>query len=126
MIQSKFISDILDLLLDGDNDGNALRNQIQFLDDIKYDYTGVGLFVTFSYSDEIIEFRLTNNTTVTNGVEIKSSDLAAGADVTLFIKNGIIDYLEIWSKDGNYPNKELTNYTLTQVWIGAPQRQISK
>ena len=43
MIKSKFISDILDLILDGD-----VRNQKDYLTEKDYEYTGVGLFVNFS------------------------------------------------------------------------------
>jgi len=59
-----------------------------------------------------------------NGVEIESSELELGAEAMVIIKNGLIDYLEIWSYNGEYPEKELTSYTLTQQWIGSPGRQI--
>ena len=126
MIQSRFIADILDLLLDGDEDGVALRSQIPFLTDSDYEYTGAGLFVGFSHSEPISQFKLTSNTTVTHGVEIKSSELELGADTTLFISEGLVSSLEILAYDGNYPEKELTDYVLIQIWNGSPQRQISR
>ena len=103
-----------------------LRNQIPFLTDSEYEYTGVGLFVGFSYSEPISQFKLTNNTTFTHGVEIRSSKLELGADTTLFITEGLISTLEILAYDGNYPDKELTDYVLTQIWHSSPQRQISR
>ncbi len=124
MIKSKFIIDILDLLLDGDDDGLKLRHQLDYLTDENYNYTGTGLFVTFSHNDNISKKRIQKDKFVLNGLLIKSSDLEIGADATIFITNGIIDYLEIWSQSGNYPMSELTDYVLTQDWDAFPKRQI--
>ena len=55
---------------------------------------------------------------------IKSSELEIGADCTLFFKDGLISYLEIWSYSGNYPKKELIDYELTQQWKGSPKRKV--
>src|SRR4051812_45846985 len=126
MIESKLVSDILDLLLDGDNNGRALRPQIDFLSDTHYNYTGVGLFVTFSHIEQIIKHRSTPEEIILNGVDIKDEANNIDADATLFIKNGFIDCLEIWSKTGDYPKNELESYTLTQIWIGSPGREIKK
>ncbi len=126
MIQSNFISDILDLLLDGDKDGLLLRKQLPYLTEQEYDYTGAGLFVSFTHSDNIYDFRLTSDITLINGVDIKSSALSIEADATVFIKDGIIDYLEVWSKTGDYPKDELSDYVLTQVWKDSPQRQVTR
>ncbi len=124
MIKSKFISDILDLLLDGDALGQNARPQMKFLTDKEYNYTGVGLFVNFGHSDGIEQFRLRTDKIRINGVEIKSSEFDIGAEAMVEITNGLIDYLEIWSYSGEYPKKELTSYTLTQGWTGAPGREI--
>lgn len=126
MIKSKFILDILDLLLDGDNDGLMIRQQLDHIIDENYNYTGSGLFVKFSNSDSISTKRIQKDTLVLNGVLIESSELEIGADATVFITNGIIDYLEIWSQSGDYPKRELTDYILTQVWEDSPNRQITK
>jgi len=126
MIKSKFIIDILDLLLDGDNDGLMIREQFDYITDETYNYTGSGLFVTFSHSDSISTKRIKKDNPVLNGVLIKSSELEIGADATVFITSGIIDYLEIWSQSGDYPKRELTDYVLTQVWEDSPKRQITK
>jgi len=124
MIRSKLVADILNLLLDGD--GLILQDQVQFLTDIEYNYTGVGLIVQFSHSSSIHNFKLVGGANIFDGVEIKSSDLLIGAGATLIIKEGIIDYLDIWSFDGKYPRKELTEYALTQKWDGSPRRQITR
>ena len=121
---NQYISDILDLLSDHDSEGSSLRKQITFLTDISYNYTGSGLFVTFKHSDAIFEHKLSKDLLILNGVTIKSNHLHIGAKATLFIKNGVIDYLEIWAFDGVYPEIELDNYSLTQTWDNAPGRVI--
>jgi hypothetical protein len=124
MIKSKYISDILDLLLDGDDLGQKARFQIDFLTETNYTYTGIGVFVKFSHDDGIEQYTLKTDHTVINGVEIKSTELDIGAEAMVFISNGLIDYLEIWSYNGEYPARELTSYTLTQGWANAPGREI--
>ncbi len=126
MIKSNFITDILDLLLDGDKDGKLLRQQIPFLNDSKYDYTGAGLFVTFNHDIGIEKFKLKNDELVLDGVDIFNEADSIEADATAFIKNGLVDSLEIWSKTGEYPKEELRNYTLTQSWNNSPRREIKK
>ncbi|QKZ14553.1 hypothetical protein [Spirosoma sp. KUDC1026] len=127
MIKSKYISDVLELLLDGDDNGKAAKSQIPFLSDINCEYTnGGGVFISFSHSAEIVAYRLAQDNIVLNGVTINSPELEIGADATVFLTNGIIDYLEIWSFDGNYPNHELTNYTLKQAWKDSLGRVINE
>ena len=125
MIKSKFISDILDLLLDEDNEGIALRPQIEFLTDSKYNYTGGGLFVTFSHSDGIEKHKYSKSNLILLGVKITTSEYPFEADGSVFLKNGFIDYLEIWCYKGDYPKKDLAKYTLTQAWNNSPGKQIS-
>lgn len=124
MIKSKFIKDILDLLSDGDSFGQSIREQVDYLTEKEYNYTGVGLLVNFCHTDGIEKFKADKEKLILNGVIIKSKEIELGAEATLFCDNGLIDYLEIWSHDGVYPKKELETYTLTQEWIGSPGRQI--
>lgn len=124
MLKSKFITDVLELLLDGDNDGIKARSQIKFITESDYEYTGSGVFVGFEHQSGIEKYRCEKNNLILNGVEIKSSELEIGAKCSLFFKNGLIDYLEIWSCDGIYPQTELTKYELTQVWENSPRKKI--
>jgi hypothetical protein len=124
MIKSKYISDILDLLLDSDDLRQKARLQIDFLTDRNYDYTGVGLFVSFDHADGIEQNRLTVDKTVINGVEIKSTDLEIAAEAMVHTINGLVDCLEIWSYIGEYPTRQLTNYKLTQAWLKGRGREI--
>ena len=125
MIKSKFITDILDLLLDGDAEGIAARPQIQYLTDKEYMYTSGGVYIRFSHSGEVGHYKSSKQELILNGVKIQTSEFQIEADATLFFTNGIIDYLETWCYLGDYPNKELTKYTLTQIWNNSPGRQIS-
>ncbi|WP_321281154.1 hypothetical protein [Marinifilum fragile] len=89
-----------------------------------FNYTGVGLFVSFKHLDGIEKYKLDESDLMLNGVLIKSTQLKIGAEASLFFKNGLIDYMEIWSFDGEYPEKELDNYKLKQTWQGSAQRTI--
>ena len=107
MIRSKYIRDVLDLLLDGDELAQRARCQIDFL-------TANGIEQYMSNSEKL----------VFNGVEIKSIELDIGAEAMVSMNDRLIDYLEIWSYSGYYSKKELSSYRLTQTWIGAPGREI--
>jgi hypothetical protein len=127
MIKSKFVSDILELLLAGDAEGLLASKQIPFLtekDDV--DYTGVGAFYGFNIDKGIEEFRLApTGSTHLNGVEITSSELNTSAEAIAHFQNGIISSLEIWSHGGEYPSKELSSYKLRQLgWAGSSGKQI--
>ena len=124
MLKSKFISDIFELLLDGDEDGIKAKSQIEFITESDYEYTGSGVFIGFEHKKGIEKYRCEKNDLILDGVEIKSSELEIGANCTLFFSNGIIDNLEIWSFGGDYPNSELTKYELTQVWKNSPRKAI--
>ncbi len=115
MLKSKFISDILTLLLDGDEKGISASKQIPFLEESDYEYTGSGVFIGFSSSTSIHEFIVsTKDKLILEGVKIESPELEDGANCILFFKDGIIDFLEISSRSGNYPKKELSKYKLIQ------------
>ena len=124
MISSKYISDILDLLLDGDDLGTSARSQIDYLADERYEYTGVGAFVSFKQLPGIEKHRLTTDRVILNGLEIESTLLEIGAEASVFIDGGLIEYLEIWSYSGEYPSRELTDYTLKQSWTNGEGREI--
>lgn len=126
MVKSNYISDILNLLLDGDNEGLLARQQLPFITEENFDYTGGGLFVQFSHSDEITNHKVSKLDLILNGVKIQTTEYPIEADATLFFKEGIINYLEIWCYLGDYPNKDLTKYTLTQEWENSPNKTIMK
>jgi hypothetical protein len=53
---------------------------------------------------------------VLNGVEIRSNELKYGAEASLYFHEGIIAYLDIFSRSGCYPENELSDDTLVQAW----------
>ena len=126
MIKSSYINDILELLLDSDEDGLFAKQQIPFLTEIEFKYTGSGLFVYFGYNIEIEKFKTAKPNLVLNGVKINSDKHNIEGQATLFFKDGFIDNLEIWCYEGNYPKNDLTNYTLTQTWLNSENKTISK
>lgn len=126
MIKSAYISDILQLLLDDNILSKDVRKQLEFLSDDEYKYTGSGVFVNLSHSDGIESFRSRDLSSVLDGVTVHSTELSSEAKAILHLNEGLIDYLEIWSTDGNYPEKDLTKYTISQKWVGSPLKQVVK
>ncbi|WP_276134309.1 hypothetical protein [Polluticoccus soli] len=114
MITNQFITDILDLVLEEDSNGLALRKQIPYLIEDEHDYTGMGVFISFAHHEGIEPYRLGNETIELNEVDLKSSELASGGAAVVHVNEGLIDCIEIWANDGNYPDGELTDYTLSQ------------
>ncbi|REG97959.1 hypothetical protein [Flavobacterium aquicola] len=126
MISSKFIIDILDLILDDEKEAKLLRNQIGFLTVTEIEHTGIGLFINFENELKKECFKVDKNLTF-DGVEIKNEELNILADAILHVKDGIIYQLEIFNKNGSdYPKDEIETYTLTQNWNGSKNRTISK
>jgi hypothetical protein len=126
MVVSRFLTDILELILDSDKEGDLLRSQIPFLTEKSdVEYTGVGAIYEFNHQEGIEAVRLGSKNFPLDGLEIHSQKLDVSAEAIVHVKNGYISTLEIWSKSGKYPNSELKTYTLIQVWIGSPGRQIS-
>lgn len=126
MVQSKYIRDILTLLLDGIDEGHDVKGQLDFITETDFNYTEAGVYISFRKDKGIEEFKAANSNLILNGVTIKSSKLAVGADSTLVFKEGLIDYLEIWSYDGEYPKHDLVDYQLKQEWRGSPGKSINQ
>lgn len=123
MIKSKYISDILELLLDGDSEGLALKSQLPFLEEDDFEYTGSGVFIGFKHLSGIEDYKFHPESIILNGVIIKSTSLGIEADATVFVTDGFIDFLEIWCYDGKYPDGDLKDYVLKQVWIGSAGKE---
>ena len=138
MIQSKLIRDILDLTLDGFESEELARGQIPFLSEGDKEYTGMGLYVYFTVAEGIENHRIpTDKATNFNvdgspaevlpGVEIKNDGLNVLADTLVHFKNGFIECVEIWNKNGeDYPKEEPESYELIQNWRDAKGRTIKR
>ncbi len=135
MIQSKYILDILDLILDEVEFEDKLRQQIPFLSEREKEHTGVGLYVHFNSDKEIAKYKIPtdsaqnidiegNPTEMITGVEIKNEKLNILADATVHLRNGLIDNVEIWNKTAaNYPIEEPSTYEMTQAWLDPPKKR---
>ena len=113
MVKSKFIYDILDLLIDGD-DSRYLASQLNCIEVDNIDYTGTGVFVHFRHLPQVINYLFKEPGVYLDGVTVESPELEGKASASLHFVDGIIDNLEIWSTSGSYPAKELSNYTIRQ------------
>ncbi|ATL48683.1 hypothetical protein COR50_16780 [Chitinophaga caeni] len=110
MLESKFIKEIVSLLMEESSECTQLQQQMPYLDVASTEYTGVGLFVYFEHGDEAAHFPV--ETEIIDGVTILSDDLPNGASATLFLADGVIEMLEIIANEGAYPEKDLSQYSL--------------
>lgn len=81
-----------------------LKNQFAKAVIIKREYSGVGFFIHFKITPKIQKLSASDfNTSPIDGPMIKSPDLEYGGQAILFIKNGFIDMLEIYSFGISFP-----------------------
>jgi len=66
---------ILDLLLDDDELGIAIRPQIIHVTDEEYDYTGVGLFVAFRCDENIARYSTDEERIILDGLPLRLLNL---------------------------------------------------
>lgn len=127
MIKSKFIYDVLDLLLDGDSNGIKAKPQIKYLYESDYEYTESGVFVSFTYHSGIEKYKMQPEGLILDGVIIKSTNPNLEAEAIVFFKKGLVDFLEIWKYDGKeYPKENLKKYELTQMFKESSSRKIKR
>ena len=126
MISSKFIYDILNLMLDDETLDESLSRQITFLTDIETVYTDVGVFINFKNEIEEEFLKIGMNLTF-DGVEIQKDELNILADAIIQVKDGIICQLEIFNKNGlSFPKEEIKSFVLNQNWKDSKKRTITK
>jgi hypothetical protein len=135
LITSQYILDIFDLSFDNHSESDLLRKQISFLTVADIDHTGIGAFIHFSADEQIQQYRLDisnatnfdiegNATSMVDGVEIKNPDLSILADAIIWLKNGLIDHLEIFNKSGEkYVLTDPEHYQLDQAWLDNNKRR---
>ena len=125
MIKSNYISDLVNLLLDGNDDASIFKPQVEFLSELRREYTLMGLFVYFNHENEILKYAVTEYKNVITGVKIYSTTYHLEGEVNLFVKDGKLDYLEIVYYQESFPKADLDKYTLKQAWKNSPEKQIS-
>ena len=80
MLKSKFIANILELLLDGDKEGINAKSQLEYLSESDYEYTGSGVFIGFVHKSGIVKYKADKSDLILNGVGIKSTELEIDLD----------------------------------------------
>lgn len=116
MIQSSYLKDIINLIIEDLQETASLKSQIPYLVAEKCEHTDVGMFVSFKHIPEQIEpFRISKDMILT-GVQVEAAAFENGADATLWVTNGIISSLGILALGGNYPTEEIINYKLVKIW----------
>lgn len=121
MIESHLIAEIVHVTLEGELFEEALRQQVQFLEESEYEHTGNGMYVYFEMQAGIEDYRLTydqrvklfgaNNPELTK-FELINEPMKVHADVTVHLTDGLIDCVEIWNKLGEYPEEDLLTWQL--------------
>lgn len=124
MIESDFISSIVQLTVEGEKFEDILLEQIRHLTEKEVQHTDVGLFVYFENKPEIEKYRLSESQLFDlfggfahrlEKFELISSEMNVLADITVHFSNGLINCLEIWNKLGDYPKEELVSYELKRL-----------
>ena len=138
MIKSQLLLDTFDLIFDELKSTDLLQKQIQYLTIGETEHTRVGLFINFIKEENILNYKaeyenfsnILENGDVCerlDGVELKNEELDILADISVNLKNGIIDYFEIFVKNGNdYPHIELEHYEIYQSWVDKSKRRTIK
>lgn len=115
MITSKYIFDILEALL-CEQKYHLLNKQIVYLEIDEFEYTPVGVFVSFKHLEGIRTYSYDEKNLRLGGLLIRSKEIDIGAQADIVIKNGLIDYIEILAFGDFYPQKDPDNYELEPQW----------
>lgn len=107
---TKFQRDIIEKLISCIPEENHLLCQIDQLSLVGLEHNGNEIL--YKYKSAQIPERLSSENVVFDGLEIFSSELNSGASAAVFLKNGLISFLQILSHSGEFPDRELTDYTL--------------
>ncbi len=119
MIESKYILDILDLAVDEYVAEHRLRKQIDCLTLRDTEHTGIGLYINFTPDNKIkaIKIEIGESTEVLTGHEIKVDSENIVADAIVHLKDGIINYLELFNKNGE-AYRQLNLYIMNGLRTG--------
>jgi hypothetical protein len=81
----------------------TLREQYKLSEVILREYTGVGFYIQFKVSESPPNVK--PNSFVIQDIHLEVKGTENGASAMLFIKNGVIDFLEIIATTGNLPEE---------------------
>ena len=104
---SQFESDVMNAIIKGNSEEDILRIQLASAEVAKRDYTGVGLYVDFNITETVPT--LSNEDRHIDAfpnLALQHPDLEACAGAILWISNGKISTLELYTFDGDWPEDE--------------------
>ena len=115
MSLTRFQRDIIEQLVSCLPYENNLLCQIDLLSLEGLEHNGKE--VLYRYKSSQIPEKKYGENVVLDGLEIVSSELDSGASAAVFLKNGLISFLQILSHSGEFPERELTDYTLKSILL---------
>jgi hypothetical protein len=115
MSLTRFQRDIIEQLVSCMPDGNNLLHQIDLLSLEGLEHNGKE--VLYRYKSAHTPEKKYGENVVLDGLEISSSELDSGASAAVFLKNGLISFLQILAHSGEFPEDELTDYTLKSMLL---------
>jgi hypothetical protein len=113
--------EVMEMLLRGDDAVlRVLRDQLKASRVTGREFTGTGFYTTFAVPDCVA--RVQGNKSFNFGdVTAEIDGLQSGAGFVLFVKNGVIDFLEGYSYDEQWPLR-VERFTL--AYIGGTERDL--
>jgi hypothetical protein len=120
---SKFENDVINKLLSGDNETiKILRNQFEKSVINEKEYTGHGFYINFSIPDFIEKTK--NEKFQIGDVGANIEGLKHGVGFLLFVKNGMIDFLEAYTYGEEFP-VDFNKYELFYINFKGEKRDFS-
>lgn len=124
MIESKLTLDIIHANLEGVKHQAQLLQQMEHLEEVEYEHTGSGLLIFIEYrkaakgfwlTDEQLQDLFGEGPTELSSVILINEALGIRAETTVHFTNGLIDRVEIWNQEGEYPEEDLEEWKLERI-----------
>lgn len=124
MIESRLTLDIITETLKGEKYEEQITRQLEHLEEVEYEHTGSGLLIFIEYRKAAKEFWLTDKQLYELfgesdhelcKVELVNEALNIRAETSVHFKNGLIERVEIWNHEGDYPEEDLEKWELKSV-----------
>lgn len=104
---SKFEKLVLNSIIKDDSEEDIFQQQIEGIEVLERDYTGVGVFVKFSVSDSAPSLCSSNRYMEDiPQLHLNHPELEAGAGAILWLEKGKISTLEVYSYTAEWSNNE--------------------
>ena len=103
---TQFVSDCVRFILQNTEGAEKLIDQLDKLTITEKEHTGVGAFYSFLEESDPGE----NEVRIGIGHTVYSEKFPDGADISLVITNGKIDYLEVLANAQQFPKSDPENY----------------